>query len=249
MLLSSSRLTLHRRDLPAGEADDEQPALAGQAAQRVGEPVAADRVDDDVDARAAGQLLRPRRGSRRRARPRRRRRRAPPRPSPAIETTAIDAGAERRGQLDGRGADAAGGAVHEHRLARLQRAAPDEREVHGQVVHRQRRARLEGHARRAAGRPGAGRRRRPRRTRRGRERGDPVAGPRPPRPRAPARTTPATSEPGHERQVGLTWYSPRLCSTSGKVTPAACTSIRPGRRRRPGSSTSATSTASARRGG
>ncbi len=39
-------------DLPGGEADDEQAALRGEAAQAVGEAVAADRVDDDVDAAA-----------------------------------------------------------------------------------------------------------------------------------------------------------------------------------------------------
>ena len=45
------------------------------------------------------------------------------------------------------------------------------------------------------------------------------------------RTTPATSLPGTNGSGGLSWYSPRDCSTSGKETPAACTSIttpRPG---------------------
>ena len=42
--------------LAAGEADDEQPALRRQGAQRVGEHVAADHVEHDVDAPAAGQL-------------------------------------------------------------------------------------------------------------------------------------------------------------------------------------------------
>ena len=46
-----------------------------------------------------------------------------------------------------------------------------------------------------------------------------------PEPSGADRTTPATSEPGTNGSGGLIWYSPRLCSTSGKVTPAACTSI------------------------
>ena len=40
-----------------------------------------------------------------------------------------------------------------------------------------------------------------------------------------SRTTPATSPPGTNGSGGLYWYSPRVCSTSGKETPAACTSI------------------------
>ena len=35
---------------------------------------------------------------------------------------------------------------------------------------------------------------------------------------------PATSEPGTKGRSGLTWYSPRVCSTSGNDTPAASTS-------------------------
>ena len=38
------------------------------------------------------------------------------------------------------------------------------------------------------------------------------------------RTTPATSLPGTKGSSGLTWYSPRVWRTSGKDTPAACTS-------------------------
>src|SRR4051794_31972562 len=40
------------------------------------------------------------------------------------------------------------------------------------------------------------------------------------------RTTPPTSLPGTNGSGGLIWYSPRVCSTSGNDTPAACTSIR-----------------------
>ena len=38
------------------------------------------------------------------------------------------------------------------------------------------------------------------------------------------RTTPATSLPGTNGSGGFTWYSPRVWSTSGNETPAACTS-------------------------
>src|SRR5690606_1745535 len=38
------------------------------------------------------------------------------------------------------------------------------------------------------------------------------------------RTTPATSVPGTNGSSGLYWYNPRVCNTSGNVTPAACTS-------------------------
>ena len=39
-----------------------------------------------------------------------------------------------------------------------------------------------------------------------------------------SRTVPATSAPGTKGRSGLTWYSPRVWSTSGKDTPAASTS-------------------------
>ena len=45
-----------------------------------------------------------------------------------------------------------------------------------------------------------------------------------PAPSGALRTTPATSLPGTNGSGGLTWYSPRVCSTSGKATPAARTS-------------------------
>src|SRR4051794_14450825 len=38
------------------------------------------------------------------------------------------------------------------------------------------------------------------------------------------RTTPPTSLPGTNGSGGLSWYSPRVWSTSGNDTPAACTS-------------------------
>jgi hypothetical protein len=37
-------------------------------------------------------------------------------------------------------------------------------------------------------------------------------------------TTPATSLPGTNGSGGLSWYWPRVCSSSGNDTPAACTS-------------------------
>ena len=45
-----------------------------------------------------------------------------------------------------------------------------------------------------------------------------------PAPSDALRTTPATSLPGTKGSGGLSWYSPRDCSTSGKATPAARTS-------------------------
>ena len=39
------------------------------------------------------------------------------------------------------------------------------------------------------------------------------------------RTIPATSTPGTKGTGGFIWYSPRLISTSGKLTPAAATSM------------------------
>ncbi len=41
---------------------------------------------------------------------------------------------------------------------------------------------------------------------------------------ATALTTPATSLPGVNGSSGLNWYLPWMISTSGKLTPAACTS-------------------------
>ena len=46
-----------------------------------------------------------------------------------------------------------------------------------------------------------------------------------PDPSGALRTTPPMSLPGTKGRSGLYWYSPRVCSTSGNATPAACTSI------------------------
>ena len=81
MLLSSRRLTLTSGIEPPVKPTTTSAAALAQRAQAVGEAVAADRVEHDVDA-AAGELLDlvlPRR--RRSARPRRRRPRARPAPS------------------------------------------------------------------------------------------------------------------------------------------------------------------------
>jgi hypothetical protein len=45
-----------------------------------------------------------------------------------------------------------------------------------------------------------------------------------PAPSGALRTTPPTSLPGTNGSGGLTWYCPRVCSSSGNDTPAACTS-------------------------
>ena len=45
-----------------------------------------------------------------------------------------------------------------------------------------------------------------------------------PVPSGALRTIPPTSLPGTNGRSGLNWYWPRVWSTSGKDTPAACTS-------------------------
>jgi hypothetical protein len=49
-VVEQQAVDLHGGDLPGREADDEQPAVLLEAAQRVGEAVASDRVDHDVHA-------------------------------------------------------------------------------------------------------------------------------------------------------------------------------------------------------
>ena len=107
---------------------------------------------------------------------------------------------------------------------RAQAPARAQREVGRVVVEDQARALREVELVRQLEGEERGRDRRSRRTRRARRtrrRGRPAAG------RAPAgalRTTPPTSLPGTNGSGGLNWYSPRVCSTSGNDTPAACTS-------------------------
>ena len=146
MLLSSSRLTLtsgmpcRRRSRPPAAG----PAVA-EAAQRVGHQVAADDVDHDVDAPAAGELLDGVAGSRRPAPPRRRRARR--------ANVGLLLGGDHG---DGAGAVplARPGGWRCRRRRRRRAPAPSrprgpgralERELRGQVVHRQRGALLEAH--------------------------------------------------------------------------------------------------------
>ncbi len=58
-----------------------------------------------------------------------------------------------------------------------------------------------------------------------------------------ARTTPDTSQPGVNGTSGRSWYSPRVCSTSGNETPAYSTSTSTWWSFGVGSGTSRTSTA------
>ena len=132
--------------------------------------------------------------------------------------------AEPLRDLDRGGPDAAGGAVDEDGLALLEPAAGHQREPGRVVVEDQRRA--------LAHVEGVGQREREEVGRDGdlgeaaehRERGDPLARRSRPEPSGAERTVPATSLPGTNGRSGLNWYSPRVCSTSGKETPAASTS-------------------------
>jgi YVTN family beta-propeller protein len=140
-------------NLTAGEADNEQPSTRRERAQRVGEPIAPDGVDDHVDAPAVGQLL-----------------------HRVLESLGQhhSGGAGRRGDLalllgadhrdgarrpqhrrqpQGRRSDPAGRAMHQHCFAPLQPATDTQREVHGQVVEQQTGTRLEAHVVRQLERP------------------------------------------------------------------------------------------------
>src|SRR6266545_5963654 len=135
---------LHGRDLAAGEADHQQPALGGEAAQRVGEPVAADRVEHDVHAAPVGEVLR--RVLESRDVDRLVGARLPGRLPLLLRRRDGDhPGAERLRQLDPRGAHATRRAVHQYGLAGLQPATAYQGELDGEVVHRQAGAGLEGH--------------------------------------------------------------------------------------------------------
>ena len=152
------------------------------------------------------------------------------------------AGAVPLRDLDGRGADAAGGAVHQHRLALAQLAALGQRELRGQVVHRQRRALVEGQlVGQRERRTSAGLATSSAAPPYGSTPGDPLARLRSRRDRRS--TVPAKSTPSVNGGSGLSWYSPLLSSRSGKEMPTRCTSTSTssGPRRRLGS-TSRTST-------
>ena len=157
------------------------------------------------------------------------------------------AGAVPLGDLDRRGADAAGGAVDEHGLALAQVAALGQGEVRGQVVHRQRGALVEGQpvGQRERRVGGAG-------DQVGRvavagDAGHPLA--RGEAPRGPETTTPAKSTPRVNGGSGLSWYSPLLSSRSGKEMPTLCTSTSTSSACGVGSGTSLTTTSAGPVGG
>ena len=129
--------------LTAGEADDQQPALRRQRPERVGEDVATDDVEDDVDALAVGELEH---GLLEAVDQHRLVRAGPARQRGLLlgADHGDGAGAQPPGHLDGRGADPAGRAVHEDGLALPDLAALDEGELGGEVVHRHRGACVEG---------------------------------------------------------------------------------------------------------
>ncbi len=128
---------------PVNPTTSSRPSGA-ERAQRVGHQVGTDDVHHHVDAPAAGQLLHRREEA-------------------VDEHHLVGAGraghlalllrrdhgdrarAVAPGDLDRRGPHATGRAVHQHRLVRAQPGAGGERELGGQVVHRQRRAGLERH--------------------------------------------------------------------------------------------------------
>ena len=146
----------------------------------------------------------------------------PPRARPLLLVGGDDrdrARAEALGHLQRRRADAARGAVHEHGLARRQPPAVDQREVRRVVVEDQPGALREVELRPASLKVKCARRER--------DLGEPAehAGTPPPgRPprsrvrRALARRPPPRC-PGTNGSSGLSWYAPRVCSTSGKETP------------------------------
>ena len=117
MLRSSSRLTLTSGIEPHSEADDDDPAALPQRAQAVGEAIAADRIEHHVDA-AVGA---PASAWSFQAASERSTSSAPAsratRSLASVETTAIVRAPEPLRHLQRRGPDAAGGAVHQHRLA------------------------------------------------------------------------------------------------------------------------------------
>ena len=166
---------LHLGDRAAGEADHHDAPVLAQRAQAVGEAVAADRVEHDVDAAAVSSTTCSRHGPSERTTSSAPASRATCSFS-SLETTATVVGAEALRDLERGGADAAGGAVDEHALALRQAAAQLQREVGGVVVEDQRRAlreverlgQREGHERGRDGDLGHAAERR--------ERGDAVAG-------------------------------------------------------------------------
>ncbi len=132
--------------------------------------------------------------------------------------------AEALGDLQRGGAHAAGGAVHEHRLALRQAPAQQQREVGGVVVEDQRRPLGEVELGREREREELGRHGRLGEAAERAERGHAVAGLDRCSLRGARARRPPTSLPGTNGSGGFIWYWPRVCSSSGKDTPAACTS-------------------------
>ena len=125
--------------------------------------------------------------------------------------------AEALGDLQARGPDAAGGAVHQHGLALCQAPAQQQREVRGVIVEDQRRALGEVELGREREREELGRDGRLGKAAERAERGHTVARLPRPRPRGRCSTMPPTSLPGTNGSGGFIWYSPRVCSSSGKL--------------------------------
>ena len=122
MLFSSRRLTLTSGIEPPVKPTTTQPPVRVQRAQAVGEAVAADRVEIDVGAAERLDLVLPGPSERTTSSA----------PGVARHLLLLVAGddrdrarAEALGHLQRRGADAARGAVHEHRLALGQPPAGD----------------------------------------------------------------------------------------------------------------------------
>ena len=134
-------------DFAAGESNDQDAAVPGDAAHGLVEGVAADRIEDDVGAVPAGQLedaiadafaavVDHRRGA--------------VFPGQSRLLVGADAGDDPRApqlaQLDGGQPDPAGGAVDDQGLAVLQVSAAAQGIGGGDVIMQRRRAGLEGHA-------------------------------------------------------------------------------------------------------
>jgi hypothetical protein len=162
----------------------------GEAPQRVGEAVAADGIDHDVDLAACHdgvleavgehELVGPRLQRDGTLLGRRRHRHDASRP-------------ERLRDLDRGGADATRGALHQHRLAGLQAAALDQGEVGGAVVEDDRRALL------VADRVGQGEGLADRRD------GELGEAAQKPEPSGAVTTSPAISAPGVNGRSGFIW--------------------------------------------
>ena len=205
----------HLGDRAAGEADDDRTPALAQRAQAVGEAIAADRVEDHVDA-AARELLRlvlPRAIAS--ARPRRRPASRATRSFSSLDTTAIVLAPSPLATCSDAVPTPPAAPWTSTVSPSASRPRELQREVRGVVVEDQPRAlrevervgQREGEARRRHGHLGEAAEHA--------ERGDAVARREPRAPSGALRTIPATSLPGTNGSGGLSWYSPRVCRTSG----------------------------------